>query len=291
MSDHSHYIWCFCCSATADYSQANPTGNVSVTQSEAIEYIHFLAGIATSLNMTIGLKNSLQILSSVSDVITFAVNEQCAFYNECYWYREHIASGKPVYQIEYPTPIPPAPSARAATCTPAPPSPSGMSLVFKNLSLDGYVVYCDGSIDNTDTKPGDGNAPPPRTSRTTVRPHPTTSSSKPTSTKPSTTRTTTSRPESSSPPTTTPSRSSSPTPSRSSPTPSRSTPSPSNTGQPGGCTSKHWDQCGGQNWKGCTVCAVRLASAASSNYTTANRLPGRLLVQIFESILFPVLII
>lgn len=250
---------------TADNSQANPTGNTTVTQSEAVDYIHFLAGIATGLNMTIGLKNSLQLLSSVSSVISFAVNEQCAFYQECYWYQDLIAAGKPVYQIEYPTPIPPSPSARASTCAATPPTPSGLSLVFKNLSLDGYVVYCDGSIFTTDTKPGDAYAPPPRSS---ARPHPTTTI-----------------PWSSSPPSTTPTYGY--TSPKSSIMPS--TPASSPTSQPGGCTSKHWDQCGGKNWNGCTVCAVCIILQASLNYAVANFLLVGLNMQIFESILFTML--
>jgi hypothetical protein len=183
--------------------------------------------------MTIGLKNSLQLLSSVSDVITFAVNEQCAYYQECYWYRDLIAAGKPVYEIEYPTPIPPSPSARASACAS---NPSGLSVIFKNLSLDGYTVYCDGSVITTDTKPGDANAPPPRsTTRTSQHPHPSTSTSTRTTTIPWTSPSYT-YPASSIP----------------------SSPAPSHTSPPSGCISKHWDQCGGKNWNGCTVCAVRI---------------------------------
>lgn len=185
--------------------------------------------------MTIGLKNSLQLLPSVSGVISFAVNEQCAFYQECYWYKDLIAAGKPVYEIEYPSPMPPAPSARASAC---PSTPSGLSVIFKNLALDGLATYCDGSVITTDTKPGGVNAPPPRPTKTTSRPHPSTSPP------PSSTRTTT-KTTTWTPPSTTPSHSSTPP----------SSPSPSHT-SPGGCISKHWDQCGGKDWKGCTVCAV-----------------------------------
>ncbi|KUJ13522.1 uncharacterized protein LY89DRAFT_159243 [Mollisia scopiformis] len=240
---------------------ANPTGNTTVTMAEAIDYIKFLGGIATGLNMTIGLKNSLQILSDVSDTISFAVNEECGFYQECYWYKDFIAS-KPVYQIEYPTPLPPSASVRTSSCAVNPTQPAGLSLVFKNLSLDGYVSYCDGSSDTTDTKPGDANAPPPRSSKTTVHPHPSTTSSRPTSSKPSQTRSsTTSRPTSSRPPQTTPSYSS-----RTTSSAMPSSPYPSQTNQPGGCIAKHWDQCGGQNWKGCTVCASGFTCKFSNPY-------------------------
>jgi len=104
-----------------------------------------------------------------------------------------------------------------------------LSTVIKNKSLDGWVQYCDGSIAETHTTAGIPNphyTPKPTTSRPS-------STTKPTfTTKPLTTTRTTS---STSKPTTT-----------------------SNPGGGNGCISKHWDQCGGTDWKGCTVCAVIL---------------------------------
>jgi len=104
---------------------------------------------------------------------------------------------------------------------------------MKYTSLDGWVQYCDGSIAETHTTAGIPNphyTPKPTTSKP-ISTSKTTLTTKPTvTTKPTTTTRT-----------------------------SSSTSKPTTTSIPGGgngCTSKHWDQCGGNDWKGCTVCAV-----------------------------------
>jgi hypothetical protein len=193
--------------------------------------------------MQIGLKNSLDILNDVSPFVDFAVNEQCAQLGECQTYANFLALNKPVFQIEYPQPLN-TQAVNGASCKGA--GVAGMSTILKNLQLDGITYYCDGSYVNTPTvggtSPGRPSQPPkppqpPKTSST--RPVPTSSRSSETSS-------TTIRPTTAPRPTTTPSRTS-------------STQRPTSTpGEGGGCRSKHWDQCGGQNWKGCTVCEVRV---------------------------------
>jgi hypothetical protein len=186
---------------------------------------------AAKYNMQIGLKNSLDILADVSSFVDFAVNEQCAQLGECQTYANFLALNKPVFQIEYPQPLN-AQAVNGASCKGV--GVAGMSTILKNLQLDGITYYCDGSYVDTPTvggtSPGRPSQPP--------RPVPTPSRS---STR---TSTTTVRPITTPRPTTTPSRTS---------TTQRPTSTP---GGGGGCRSKHWDQCGGQNWNGCTVCEV-----------------------------------
>jgi hypothetical protein len=232
-----------------------------------------------------GLKNAQTILSDVTTLVQFAVNEQCVQYGQCDSYSPFIASGKPVFHIEYPDSAPNSVSAteRNADCNP--PGGTEFSTVMKNMTLGGWVAYCDGSYDTTPTQNGDGgggNRPPPgpkpsttRRTSTTARPPTTVRTS---TTRTSTLRITTSRasvPPFPRPGTTTntlvPATSSSityeppPPPTRTSTTSrttSRTTSNsqPTNTGGGGGggsgCRSKHWDQCGGQNWNGCTQCDV-----------------------------------
>lgn len=194
-----------------------------------------------------GLKNSQGLIDDVKDVVTFAVNEQCAYFGECYLYNNFLASGKPVYHIEYPD-LPPNSTVRTHDCEPTPSIlPSGLSTVMKSMDLDGRVYYCDGSFDTTETKPGDPNVPPPHP-KSTVRPSSTRTSStqRPTSTKGTSTSTRSST-------TTKPPSSVSTFSTR-----TTSTAAPSQSGNPNGCQAKHWDQCAGKNWNGCTVCAVRI---------------------------------
>ncbi|KAF2464068.1 uncharacterized protein BDR25DRAFT_381691 [Lindgomyces ingoldianus] len=204
---------------------------LNLQKADAISFMQFLQKNASYYNMNIGLKNSLDILSTVAPIIDFAVNEECAARAECSAYNEFLNSNKPVFHIEYPPKMNPvSDNDKRTACTSA--GTTGMSTVMKNKSLDGLTLYCDGSQADTPTK--GGTRPPKSTSRPvsgpttnlttpSSTPEPPTTKSKP----PSSTKTSTQRP-----PTTT----------------------PANPGG-GGCQQKHWDQCGGQDWKGCTVCA------------------------------------
>jgi hypothetical protein len=118
---------------------------------------------------------------------------------------------------------------------------AGLSTIMKDLKLNGMSYYCDGSYVDTPTiggtsppRPSQPPKPssPPKTSSTRIVPTPPQTSSS--HSQPSTTKISTA------------------SPSRTS-----STQRPTSTsGGGGGCRSKHWDQCGGQNWNGCTVCEV-----------------------------------
>lgn len=226
-------------------TQQNDNG-LNLRTTDAIDYIKWMAAEASKYNMTTGLKNSLDIVDDLASTVAFAVNEQCAQLNECDRYTSFLAAGKPVFHIEYPTPLNTG-AATGVSCTAA--GTTGMSTILKNMALDGPAVYCDGSQVDTPTK---GGSSPPRPSRT---PRPTTTRP-PVTPRPTTSRTTTSRP------TTTTSRpifTPPPTTTRPPPTTTRQTSSarPTTTQSPGGgCRSKHWDQCGGNDWKGCTVCEV-----------------------------------
>jgi hypothetical protein len=94
-----------------------------------------MAGVADRYGLSIGLKNALDILDDVSDDIQFAVNEECIANDECDVYSDFVASGKPVYHIEYGRG-----SQSRQYC-----SNSRLNTVIKNLDLDGWVYYCDGS--------------------------------------------------------------------------------------------------------------------------------------------------
>ena len=65
------------------------------------DYVNFLAGIAHSNNLAIGLKNALDLIPSVLPNIQFAVNEQCHAYGECDRYKSVTKAGLAVFNIEY----------------------------------------------------------------------------------------------------------------------------------------------------------------------------------------------
>ncbi|KAF2847813.1 carbohydrate-binding module family 1 protein [Plenodomus tracheiphilus IPT5] len=213
---------------------------LNLKNTDAVAYMRWMHDEAAKYGMQIGLKNSLDILNDVSSFVDFAVNEQCAQLGECSTYANFLASGKPVFQIEYPQPLN-AQAVNGVSCKG--PSVAGLSTILKDLTLNGIAYYCDGSYVNTPTV---GGTSPPRPSLppkpSTTRPIPTPPRSSSIPLKPST-----STPRPSTTPRPTPTKTPSATLSTSRPT---STPG----GGGGGCRAKHWDQCGGNNWKGCTVC-------------------------------------
>jgi hypothetical protein len=114
-------------------------GGIGLTPADSVNFVRQMANLAAIYGIATGLKNSQGILPQVSDVVAFAVNEQCSYFNECALYNDFLASGKPVFNIEY------NPSDNLC-------SEPYLSTVYKHLSLDGYVKYCDGSHVTTPTK-------------------------------------------------------------------------------------------------------------------------------------------
>jgi hypothetical protein len=64
-------------------------------------YIKQLAAEAQKHNLAIGLKNAVEIIPQVVDVIQFAVNEACHEYNECDRYKPLTDKNLAVFNIEY----------------------------------------------------------------------------------------------------------------------------------------------------------------------------------------------
>ncbi|KAF2831130.1 hypothetical protein CC86DRAFT_341736 [Ophiobolus disseminans] len=212
---------------------------LNLRNTDAIEYMRWMQKEAAKYGMKIGLKNSLDIVNDLAPIMDFAVNEQCAQLSECDAYAQFLALNKPVFHIEYPTPLN-AQAANGVSCT-----GSGVdkgSTILKDMTLNGIAYYCDGSYVDTPTL---GGTSPPRPSKSPKPPQPP---------RPSTSRPpvpSSSRPVSSLRPSTT--LRPTPVPSRTSSAARPPTSTPGNGGG-GGCKSKHWDQCGGNDWKGCTVC-------------------------------------
>lgn len=66
-----------------------------------VEYLKFLAQEAKNNGLAIGLKNSIDVIGDVIDVMSFAVNEQCHEYGECARYKPFTDHNKAVLNIEY----------------------------------------------------------------------------------------------------------------------------------------------------------------------------------------------
>jgi hypothetical protein len=82
-----------------DSYQAN-TG-FSLTRSDAIAYVKFLADEAHARGLAVGLKNTTEIAKFVLHRMDFAVTEDCFQQGWCRQSGNFIRAGKPVFTIEY----------------------------------------------------------------------------------------------------------------------------------------------------------------------------------------------
>ena len=114
----------------------------------------YLSSVVKPLNLVIGLKNAGDIVSAVLPYVQFSVNEQCMQYNECSTFAPFIQAGKPVFHIEYPSgagkgPLSADLVAKYCGKAGATKGSDGFSTVLKTMALDGWVEYCDGTVETT----------------------------------------------------------------------------------------------------------------------------------------------
>lgn len=148
--------------------------------------------------MSIGLKNSLEILPFVSRDVDFAVNEECVLSSSCGQYASftnpRFGQGKAVFHVEYVNYT--DPSANETTNAQQSPSPKPphaplnltswflpdlkndalrnklclkevneakkwkLSTSIKTLDLDGWIMWCDGRYEATKVTEGDEEPEP-----------------------------------------------------------------------------------------------------------------------------------
>ncbi|WP_253770427.1 endo alpha-1,4 polygalactosaminidase [Goodfellowiella coeruleoviolacea] len=72
-----------------------------LTAADQLAYNRMLADLAHERGLSIGLKNDLKQIPDLVSVFDFAVNEQCAEYDECDLLAPFVAEGKAVFHIEY----------------------------------------------------------------------------------------------------------------------------------------------------------------------------------------------
>ena len=104
----------------------------------------FLSSTAQGYNLSIGLKNALDILPTLSGEVQFAVNEQCVQYDECSSLAPITQAGKPVFHIEYVSGDMQGTDTASGSAVRKACSDSDLSTVLKNQNLDGWVEYCNG---------------------------------------------------------------------------------------------------------------------------------------------------
>lgn len=123
---------------------------LGLTQADTVSFVRFLASTAAGYGLSTGLKNAGEVIPKVLDVVQFAVNEQCAAYSECATWQPFVKAGKPVLRIEYPSGAPKVTATKRQSLCAAKGS-TGFSTVLKKMSLDGWVMFCNGTTATTPT--------------------------------------------------------------------------------------------------------------------------------------------
>ena len=109
-----------------------------LTKNDAVRYLEFLAGEASSHGLAIGLKNSAELASSVMHLMDWDICESCAVYNECNTYQPFIVAGRPVFHIEYVDGDDPVNLTTACNA----PGTRGFSTLLKRRNLDDWFLAC-----------------------------------------------------------------------------------------------------------------------------------------------------
>ncbi|WP_328621693.1 endo alpha-1,4 polygalactosaminidase [Streptomyces sp. NBC_00354] len=72
-----------------------------LTADDQLKYNRLIAKLAHDRGLAVGLKNDLDQIPQLVGDFDFAVNEQCAEYDECERLTPFIAAGKAVFHVEY----------------------------------------------------------------------------------------------------------------------------------------------------------------------------------------------
>ena len=105
----------------------NNTG-FPLTGADQIAYNKALADLAHDHGLSIALKNDVDQIEALEPFFDFALNEECAQYNECGVYDPFVEAGKAVLHVEY---------------RPSCPRPNdGFSTMIKTLRLGPWRIVC-----------------------------------------------------------------------------------------------------------------------------------------------------
>lgn len=106
------------------------------------DYVRFLAGQAHAHDLSVGLKNSGEIMPDVIDDVAWAVNEQCVQYDECAGWMPFILRRKPVFNIEYPVAGVRVTGEQEESICDSPQRPRKFSTLLKTMQLGWWRYAC-----------------------------------------------------------------------------------------------------------------------------------------------------
>ncbi|MER7624205.1 endo alpha-1,4 polygalactosaminidase [Streptomyces sp. NPDC126503] len=104
-----------------------------LTAADQLRYNRLIARLAHDRGLAVGLKNDLDQIPELLPDFDFAVNEQCAQYEECALLTPFVQAGKPVFHVEYELDV-------TAFCPEA--RKLGLSSMRKRYELDAWRRPC-----------------------------------------------------------------------------------------------------------------------------------------------------
>lgn len=113
-------------------NQTQDTG-FPITAREQLTYTRWLIDQAHARRLAMGVKNDIDQAAELAPLADYAINEQCAEFEECDTLKPWISAGKPVFHAEY-------------NLTPAQFCPTSqrlqLSSIYKHVSLDAWRQTC-----------------------------------------------------------------------------------------------------------------------------------------------------
>ena len=119
----------------------NNTG-FDYTRADQLDYNRFLASEAHSHDLSIGLKNALDLIEELEPEFDWALNEECLSYDECEMLSPFIEAGKAVFHVEYVDDESDGAAMRDDVC--GDPTISGFSTLIKTWDLEAWRLTCAG---------------------------------------------------------------------------------------------------------------------------------------------------
>jgi hypothetical protein len=110
----------------------NDTG-FPISAQQQLAYNRAIAALAHDRGLSVGLKNDLEQVPELVSAFDFAVNEQCAEYDECDALTPFVAAGKAAFTVEYS-------GSTASFCPQA--RRLKLSSMLKRLALDAWRQAC-----------------------------------------------------------------------------------------------------------------------------------------------------
>jgi GH25 family lysozyme M1 (1,4-beta-N-acetylmuramidase) len=112
----------------------------SLTAGTQTDYDTFLADEAHARGLSVGLKNTLDLVGNLVDKFDWALNEQCLEFSECDKLSPFIGANKAVFHVEYADTTAAGKAKKAAVCGDS--TIQGFSTLIKLQKLDAWEMTC-----------------------------------------------------------------------------------------------------------------------------------------------------